>query len=196
MALAGATAAQAASSYPKANFLQEFGKSLPPIGYVQFCADNPKECKGATLLSQSRVRLSPEKWRQLYRVNSSVNAAIKPMEDLELYGKVEYWTYPTTAGDCEDYLLLKKRELEKLGFPPGALLITVVLEERGQGHAVLTVAADSGDYVLDNRREDILLWSDTNYKFLKRQTQRDPKQWVSLEGKPTSSSAIGTAAGN
>lgn len=189
--------ASAAEGYPKMNFLAEQGKSLPPIGFVKFCAANPEDCQGATLLNKSRVRLSPETWNELYRVNRSINGKIRPATDMELYGQVEFWTYPKTAGDCEDYLLLKKRELEALGFPPGALLITVVLEERGEGHAVLTIAADSGDYVLDNRRDDILLWSDTNYKFLKRQSQRDPKQWVSLDGKPaTVSATIGTASGD
>ena len=195
-ALAASTTSIAAGTYPKANFLTEQGKSLPPVGYVQFCAANPKECKGATLLSQSRVKLSPERWNELYRVNRAVNARITPTTDMELYGKVEFWTYPVTAGDCEDYLLLKKRELEALGFASGALLITVVLEENNEGHAVLTVASDAGDYILDNRRDDILLWSETNYKFLKRQTQRDPRQWVALDGQTTVvASAVGTASG-
>ena len=195
-ATVASTTSIAAGTYPKANFLAEQGKSLPPVGYVQFCAANPKECKGATLLSQSRVKLSPERWNELYRVNRAINASVTPTTDMELYGKVEFWTYPTTAGDCEDYLLLKKRELEALGFPSGALLITVVLEENNEGHAVLTIASDAGDYILDNRRDDILLWSETNYKFLKRQTQRDPRQWVALDGRTTIvASAVGTASG-
>jgi predicted transglutaminase-like cysteine proteinase len=185
----GSSVALATDGAPSANFLEEKGKSLPPIGYVQFCAANPEECKTATVLPASRIKLSPEKWNELYRINRSVNARITPKTDLELYGKVEHWTLPTTAGDCEDYLLLKKKELQALGFPPGALLITVVLEENGEGHAVLTVASDSGDYILDNRRDDILLWADTNYKFIKRQTQRDPKQWVALDSAPATTVA-------
>ena len=86
----------------------------------------------------------------------------------------EYWTFPTDAGDCEDYLLLKKRYLEGLGFPAEALLITVVLDENNQGHAVLTVTGDKGDFVLDNRRNEILRWSDTRYRYLKRQSAGDP----------------------
>ena len=94
-----------------------------------------------------------------------MNRAIAPISDAALDGVPEFWTYPTSAGDCEDYLLLKKRELEKLGFDSGSLLITVVLDEKNEGHAVLMVATKSGDYVLDNRRNDILLWSDTGYTF-------------------------------
>ena len=102
------------------------------------------------------------------------------MSDEELYGKAEYWEYPTDAGDCEDYVLLKKRYLEGLGFPPEALLITVVLDEKSEGHAILTVTADTGDYVLDNRRNEILRWNDVSYRFLKRQSAQDPMRWVAL----------------
>ena len=89
-------------------------------------------------------------------------------------------------------MLLKKRELEKLGFDSGSLLITVVLDEKNEGHAVLMVATKSGDYVLDNRRNDILLWSDTGYTFLKRQSQQDPKAWVALTD--TQHTTVKTAA--
>jgi predicted transglutaminase-like cysteine proteinase len=93
--------------------------------------------------------------------------------------------------------LLKKRDLEGLGFPSSSLLITVVLDENNEGHAVLTVSTDAGDYVLDNRRDDILLWNETNYRFLKRQTQRDPKQWVSLDdAKTIATASIGSKTGN
>jgi predicted transglutaminase-like cysteine proteinase len=178
-----------------AAFANEYGKTRPPIGFVKFCATNGKECRSGPLLT-SRIKMNPERWNELFRVNTKVNTSIQPATDEELYGQVEYWTYPTTAGDCEDYLLLKKRELEARGFPSSALLITVVLDERNEGHAVLTVASDTGDYILDNRRDDILLWSETNYKFLKRQTQRDPKQWVSLDNSKTiATAALGTSSG-
>lgn len=178
-------------------FINENGKTKPPIGYVKFCAQNPEECKGTSTLLTSRLRMTPERWNELYRVNTKVNTSIKPATDEELYGEVEFWTYPVTAGDCEDYLLLKKRELQGKGFPASSLLITVVLDERSEGHAVLTVASDAGDIVLDNRRDDILLWSDTNYRFLKRQSQRDPKLWVSLDdAKTTSTASLAKGSGN
>jgi predicted transglutaminase-like cysteine proteinase len=173
-------------------FAPEFGKSLPPIGFVKFCVSNPEECKGVGRRVQ-RVDATPTAWNQLYQINSKVNADITPMSDDDLYGTPELWAYPVKAGDCEDYLLLKKRELEKLGFDAGALLITVVLDEKSEGHAVLTVATNRGDYVLDNRRNDILLWNDTGYTFLKRQSQQDPKTWIALTDakKPTPKTATG-----
>jgi predicted transglutaminase-like cysteine proteinase len=162
-----------------ASFQKEFGKSLPPIGFVKFCAANPGECKNVGRRVQ-RVAVTQNMWAKLQSVNTSINGSIAPVSDAELYGEAEYWTYPVDAGDCEDYLLLKKRQLEKLGFDSGALLITVVLDEKNEGHAVLTVATEQGDYVLDNRRNDIMLWADTGYTFLKRQSQKDPRAWVAL----------------
>jgi predicted transglutaminase-like cysteine proteinase len=169
----GAFAASSPSVAP------EFGKSLPPVGFVKFCVSNPSECKNVGRRAQ-RLDATPAVWNTLFKINAAVNEEIAPVSDQDLYGVPELWTYPVSAGDCEDYLLLKKRDLEKLGFDAGALLITVVLDERSEGHAVLTVATDRGDYVLDNRRNDILLWADTGYTFLKRQSQQDPRAWVAL----------------
>jgi predicted transglutaminase-like cysteine proteinase len=72
------------------------------------------------------------------------------------------------------------------------LLVTVVLKEKNEGHAVLTVTNDRGDYVLDNLNKNILLWSATDYRFVKRQSQANPNVWVSLDRQPT----IVTAASN
>lgn len=163
-------------------FATIYGKALPPIGYVEMCARDPKECR-AVGGKKTRLSLSPERWKLVSQVNAFVNGKIAPMSDEELYGKPEYWTIPTDAGDCEDYLLLKKRYLQGLGFPSAALLITVVLDEKMQGHAVLTITTDEGDFVLDNRRNEVLHWTETGYVFLKRQSAEDPRQWVSLSKK-------------
>ena len=55
---------------------------------------------------------------------------------------------------------------------------------------MLTVTTDKGDYVLDNQNDDILLWSETGYRFFKRQSQANPNAWVSLSD---SQAAIATA---
>jgi predicted transglutaminase-like cysteine proteinase len=164
----------------KSAIAQVYGKSLPPVGYVQFCARGEEEClqKGG---DAKRIAMSPENWNMLNQVNTYVNGKIKPESDLQLYNTAEMWAYPTNSGDCEDYVLLKKRYLQGMGFAADDLLITVLLDEKGEGHAVLTVASDGGDFILDNRREDILRWDQTAYTFLKRQSQADPKQWVSLQ---------------
>ena len=157
----------------------EFGKARPPIGYVRFCAANPAVCK-AMGRKDMRIALDPGRWNMLYQVNTYVNGKVVPVSDQELYGESERWAIPDEAGDCEDYVLLKQQYLARLGFPTSSLLITVVLDEHNEGHAILTVAAEDGDYILDNRRNDILRWRDTRYTFLKRQSQQDPRQWIAL----------------
>jgi predicted transglutaminase-like cysteine proteinase len=157
-----------------------FGTSLPPVGYVDFCSHGEAECK-AQGGKVERLAMSPDNWNMLVQVNTYVNGKIKPVSDVDLYKTAEKWTYPTSAGDCEDYALLKKRYLQSMGFSADELLMTVLLDEKGDGHAVLTIVADSGDFILDNRRDEILRWDQTPYKFLKRQSQQDPKHWVSLQ---------------
>jgi predicted transglutaminase-like cysteine proteinase len=157
----------------------EFGVTLPPIGYVHFCARYKAECRNVGN-SQTQAELTNKTWAQLVEVNDFVNDKIAPVTDLDLYGTVERWDYPSIAGDCEDYVLMKKRYLEGLGFAPGALLITVVFDENGDGHAVLMVRTDGGDFVLDNRRRPVLRWSETGYEYLKRQSQENPRIWVSM----------------
>ncbi len=154
-----------------------------PIGWVEFCVEYDPECK--TKSSQPRdVVLTAQAWKDLERVNLYVNGHVKPMTDLEHWGVVERWNYPDDGyGDCEDYVLQKRRLLLQAGWPREALLITVVRDKRGDGHAVLTVKSDKGEYILDNQSDQILLWSDTGYRFVKRQAQSDPNVWIAL-GEP------------
>lgn len=161
-------------------FAKEFSSTTAPIGYVAFCARGEEECKfkGGKV---ERIALDADKFDQIKQVNAYVNFKIKPMGDMDLYGVPDYWTYPISMGDCEDYVLLKKRYLQGLGFSADELLITVVFDENGEGHAILTVMTDKGDYILDNRRNEILLWNQAGYKFLKRQSQTDSNKWVSLQ---------------
>lgn len=157
--------------------LAVMGTAEAPIGYVQFCGDFPEECASVKGRGR-RVVLNDKTWNDLQRVNLAVNAEIAPTTDLELYGVLEYWTLPDTAGDCEDYVLLKRKRLVEAGWPAEALLVTVVRDEKGEGHAVLTAVTDKGDYSLDNQRDEILPWQKTGYSFVKRQSQYDVNRWV------------------
>jgi predicted transglutaminase-like cysteine proteinase len=162
----------------------------PPIGWVEFCADRPHECKVTPSLPRDIV-LSTKAWSDLVRINAWVNDNIRPMTDMDHWGVVEKWSYPDDRyGDCEDYALLKRRMLVEAGWPREALLMTVVREKNGSGHAVLTVKTDKGEFILDNQEEKILLWSETSYRFVKRQSQTDPNRWVSLgDPRPTIATA-------
>jgi predicted transglutaminase-like cysteine proteinase len=165
---------------PTTKRMAPYGKAEPPIGYQEFCAGHAMDClpQGPVL---ERVLLTPDKWRELAGLNKDINEAIRPISDMAQYGVVERWTYPDLGmGDCEDYVLLKRRRLMELGWPQSALLITVVRDENGEGHAILTVRTTRGDYILDNKHSRILSWQRTPYTFIKRQSGKDPRQWVSL----------------
>jgi len=152
----------------------------PPIGWIEFCIEYKPECD--TRPSEPRdVVLTPKAWADMLKVNSWVNQSIKPVTDLEHWGVVERWNYPDDGyGDCEDYVLLKRRLLIRAGWPREALLITVVRDKKGDGHAVLTVKTNHGEFILDNQEPQVLSWIKTGYRFVKRQSQSDPNLWVSL----------------
>jgi predicted transglutaminase-like cysteine proteinase len=183
----------------KVRLMQTFGETLPPIGHVDLCKRIPQECEVATVAlvsTLSPIALSSERWMELTYVNTYVNEAIEPVTDLELYGVIEWWDYPTdNKGDCEDYVLLKRRILIERGWPESALLITVVRDENNEGHAVLTVRTDDGDFVLDNKHNEIRLWGETGYGFVKRQSEYDPALWLSLTP-PDQAPAPGISASN
>ena len=87
-------------------------------------------------------------------------------------------------------MLLKRRMLMQAGWPRQALLITVVRDRQGDGHAVLTVKTDEGEFILDNQNPEIVLWSETGYHFVKRQSQTDPNNWIALgESRPNIATA-------
>jgi predicted transglutaminase-like cysteine proteinase len=174
-----ATAFDAVSAGKSSRFANEFGRTLPPIGFLLFCAASPQACeaKGG---AAKKWPMTKARWRLLADANAYVNGKIAPKSDQDLYGVSERWTIPIDAGDCEDYVLLKKQILERLGVSPSNLLITVVLDEKMNGHALLTVVTSDGDFVLDNRRNEIKRWDDTDYTFLKRQSRENPRNWVAL----------------
>jgi predicted transglutaminase-like cysteine proteinase len=183
--------APSAAATERAIYVSIGGQARPPIGWVEFCNEHAKEC--ATTASEPRdVVLTSKVWKDLVRVNRWVNESIKPVTDMDHWGVVERWSYPDDGrGDCEDYVLLKRRMLMQAGWPREALLITVVRDKKGDGHAVLTVKTDKGEFILDNQAEEILLWSETGYRFVKRQSQSNPNAWVSLgDTRP----AVSTAA--
>jgi predicted transglutaminase-like cysteine proteinase len=153
----------------------------PPIGWVQFCQTYQRECDTKPLAPRDVV-LGEKAWKDLNRVNDWVNHNIKPMTDMDHYGMIQWWRYPDDGvGACHSYALLKRRLLMQAGWPRQSLLMTIVHETNGDGHAVLTVKTDRGEFILDNLTDDILLWSKTPYRYYKRQSQDDPNVWVWLD---------------
>lgn len=159
-----------------------------PFGWADFCQRYHGECAQENLVAQ-QIALTPAALRKIARVNAWVNGRVTPVSDREHFGAVEQWDYPTDGkGDCEDYALLKRHMLVDAGFPRAALLMTVVKEANGDGHSVLMVRTDKGDYVLDNMNDAVKAWTATPYRFVKRQSQENPNVWVAI-GAPTTAPA-------
>ncbi|WP_416797882.1 transglutaminase-like cysteine peptidase [Ciceribacter azotifigens] len=190
IALLSAVIALPAAAMP--SNMHVVGKANPPIGHYEFCRSYPDECRSRTG-DTGPAALSEDTWRAMLDVNYTVNTSIEPLTDQEIYGVEERWAYPRSVGDCEDYALLKRKLLIDRGFSPADLLMTVVLQPNGEGHAVLTVRTDRGDFILDNMRNKVLLWSDTEYTYLKRQSADDPGRWVKLQdGRATAVGSVGS----
>src|SRR5450432_2522123 len=164
----------------------------PPIGWMDFCIEYAPECETKPLEARDVV-LTPKAWKDLAQINKWVNDSVWPITDMDHWGVVERWNYPDDGyGDCEDYVLLKRKMLLQAAWPRQALLITVVRDRNGDGHAVLTVKSDKGEFILDNQNPEILLWSETGYHFVKRQAQSDPNNWIGL-GEPRPAIATATS---
>lgn len=167
-------------------YMRVYGVTKPPYGYVQFCRRTPEQCRQGPPEDQ-RLSAGPERLSELDKINRAVNKEIEPATDIDVYGVAEYWTLPSTRGDCEDYVLLKRKRLMARGWPASSLLITVVRDEKGEGHAVLTARTVQADFVLDNKVDEIKVWHRTNYEFIMRQSYLNPNIWMSLDPKEASS---------
>ena len=151
-----------------------------PIGHYEFCKQFTSECEPVKG-SGAAPKVTDYGWDVIEEINRAVNFSVMPKTDLELFGKEEVWTYPEIAGDCEDYVLLKRHMLIERGFSPADVLITVVRKPDGEGHAVLTLRTSEGDYVLDNLVDEVKNWRHTPYRYLKRQAATNSGRWVTIE---------------
>jgi predicted transglutaminase-like cysteine proteinase len=161
-------------------FAPVLGPTSIPIGHATFCAEHRTEC-GANAEVRPAVELDEDLWQQLVGTNNRLNDEIVPVTDEQHYKVGELWTYPDGYGDCEDIALAKRRELIREGWDPSTLLMTVVRERSGAGHAVLMVRTDRGDLILDNQVGSVRLWNETDYQFIKRQSQENAGEWVLID---------------
>jgi predicted transglutaminase-like cysteine proteinase len=178
LAVAGLTLAAVSPANAEQPSIAVSGLTNPPVGHLAFCRTFPGEC--TVHGSEAAETLTQARWRELQEVNTFINHSVIPATDLDYYQSEEVWTIPETHGDCEDYVLLKRQWLIERGWPTGSLLVTVVFDEVGDGHAVLMVRTSSGDFVLDNKTDEISFWYETAYRFVKRQSVSDPTRWVSV----------------
>lgn len=177
--VAAVTEVQAASPQPSTHAALGPETSIP-FGWVDFCERHGADCAEEATAPQD-IELTESAWRKIVRINETVNRTIVPVSDKDHWGQVESWDYPSDRkGDCEDYALLKRRRLIAAGFPREALLLTIVKEANGDGHSVLTLRTDRGDYVLDNLADEVKPWTSTPYRFIKRQSQENQNIWVAI----------------
>lgn len=172
------------SSVSASPYLLRDNEAPPLPGWVEFCSRDPGECI-VDLSEVEAVPFTESLASLLASVNFSVNRALIPVTDQNHWGVLDLWSYPTDGlGDCEDYQILKRKMLIEAGLPRRALRMTVVIDENGEGHAVLTVRTDRGDLILDNKVDDVLAWFQTNYRYIKRESA-ETTGWVYLTLDPT-----------
>lgn len=160
-------------------FMTTAGHAWPPQGHADFCADSPEECVAISPTEPVKFNAVITKLRA---VNRAVNTRVREVNDEDGY---DTWTYPIyDVGDCEDFVLEKRRLLSKAGISLSTLLITLVMDEFATNglanHAVLTVRTDRGDFILDNRTNSVKEWRDTGYEYTKRQSERHAGRWVPI----------------
>jgi predicted transglutaminase-like cysteine proteinase len=159
--------------------LLDAGAAGPTPAWIEFCKRLPREC-AQNPSEPDIIVLDQEIWKGIVAVNEWVNKEIVPVTDQEHWGVADRWDYPDDGlGDCEDIQLLKRRLLTDAGLPQRAMRMTVVIDELGAGHAVLMVRTDRGDYILDNKRNAVLPWQRTGYRYVKREGS-DSAEWVWL----------------
>ncbi|WP_140986274.1 transglutaminase-like cysteine peptidase [Asticcacaulis tiandongensis] len=138
--------------------------------------------------TRPKTLMTDEMWQTARQVNHDVNRRLRSRSDLSQFGRDDYWFVPDlnadAYGDCEDYVLLKRRLLIENGFAPDTLSIAIVETRRRETHAVLILTTDSGDFILDNLRNSIRPWTEVKYRWISRQSASDPLMWQSLDQKP------------
>ncbi|PVE22009.1 transglutaminase [Microvirga sp. KLBC 81] len=165
------------------------GSAQPTVAWSEFCERSPGEC-AVDPAEPATIQLDERAWNAITAINKRVNATVSPREDMDHWGAIDRWDYPDDGyGDCEDYQLLKRRLLVEAGLPRRALRMVVVLDELGQGHAVLAARTDRGDFILDNKRDAVLPWHQTGYVYIKSEGDMS-LAWVWLRNQVVVTSAV------
>jgi predicted transglutaminase-like cysteine proteinase len=111
-----------------------------------------------------KLTLTDELWALIVKTQWDCNNSTTYKSDKENHGLLEYWVgdQHLKVGDCEDYALKKMKILQKEGIPEECMGVATcfVNGEYSRGHAILLVSTDKGDYVLDNRFDEVLPWNE------------------------------------
>ncbi|MGF3022333.1 transglutaminase-like cysteine peptidase [Methylobacterium aquaticum] len=155
------------------------GEARPVPGWTEFCARYTAEC-AVDVGEPAQVTLTPRLWQTVTGINRQVNTSLRAITDQEHWRVPDRWDLAEDgSGDCEDFQLLKRKLLAQAGLPRRAMRMTVVIDEKGEGHAVLMLRTDRGDLILDNKISAVLPWHKTGYTYIKREGDEGAR-WVSL----------------
>lgn len=119
-----------------------------------------------------RLIVTKENWKIITDVQKEATRSIQWRSDKDVWGVLEKWDFPRDSGrymveDCDGISLWKMRELISKGIPEEVLLLTICRTETNEGHAVLCITTDRGDFILDNREVNVV-----GYDFLKSKGYR------------------------
>jgi predicted transglutaminase-like cysteine proteinase len=168
----------------------------PPGGYIQLCNDDPRECERAP--APARVRATQGILEVIREADRRVHQRVVYITDEEQFGTPENWRFPDNGlGDCEDFVLAKKRELMARGIPEGAMqfvYLIIKVAGREEGHLILAIQMESETghpfeiYLDQNNNHGGTVFTrrtlDPGYRLIKRQSLTDPNIWVLYDATP------------
>jgi predicted transglutaminase-like cysteine proteinase len=140
------------------------------------------------LNADGQLILTPAIWEMVQDAQKEGNKVVWT-DDRETWGEIERWDFPKEVGrrkieDCDGITLYKMRDLIKRGIPAKCLLFTIVYTEEDEGHAILCVKTDRGDFLLDNRHVKVKSYDDLKelgYRFMYRTKDGKMAQnWVKI----------------
>lgn len=162
---------------PHARRMAEGAITRAPHAFDTYCDDYGDQCAADGVAEP--VHLDAARWSELVEVNRAVNRHIRPQNDVP---GADVWTVGADVGDCDDYAVEKRKELADRGWPTAALSLAVAFLRDGEGHLVLTVRTDRGDFVLDNLEAAVKPADRVGYRWVARQSALHPRLWVRVNG--------------
>ncbi|SHH47693.1 Predicted transglutaminase-like cysteine proteinase [Marivita hallyeonensis] len=149
-------------------FLPIAGVETAPGPYQTFCDKVPDAC---VLDGEDVIEWTDALYDSLSAINAEVNREIRFVPDQERLGVEERWDFPVEGvGDCEDFVLEKRRRLIDLGVPSAALTCGIAVHQvQLFPHAVLLVETSIGTFVLDNLEDEVMCWDALPYLYLLRE---------------------------
>ncbi|WNV07126.1 transglutaminase-like cysteine peptidase [Tardiphaga sp. 709] len=137
---------------------------------LELCAETPVRCspEAAKFLDIVGDASARDGRARMGEVNRAINLAVRPGDDLVLYGATDVWRSPlalfaTGAGDCEDYAIAKFTALRAAGVAAEDLRVVILRDTlRQEDHAVAAARLDGRWFMLDNRR--MAMVEDVNMK--------------------------------